>query len=88
MVLLAALGAGQQGSAGRVLEDFADALAGLGGALEVVLGTDLLLHRHTLQAMWSDTGIQTQNDSPSRSATAQAREWQLSRRRRVACSSG
>ena len=50
MVLLAAAaGAGEQGSAGRVLEDLAHALARLGRAFEVVLGADLLRYRHTLR---------------------------------------
>lgn len=49
VVLLATLGAREQGGAGSVLEDFADALAGLGGALEVVLGADLLCYGHTLR---------------------------------------
>lgn len=50
VVLLATLGARQEGGTSSVLEDFTDTLAGLGGALEVVLGADLLRYRHTLYA--------------------------------------
>jgi len=46
--LLPALALAQQRRPRRVLEDLAHALAGLGRALEVVLGTDLLCNGHAL----------------------------------------
>ena len=49
MVLLAALGTGEQRGASGVLEHLADTLARLGRALEIVLGADLLCYCHTLQ---------------------------------------
>jgi hypothetical protein len=39
---------GEQSSTGSVLENFADALVGLGGALEVFVGTNLLADLLTL----------------------------------------
>ena len=48
MVLLARL-ALQESRAGGILEHLAHTLAGLSRALEVVLGSDLLLDCHTLQ---------------------------------------
>lgn len=41
---------GQEGRARGVLEDFPDAIVGLGRAFEVVSSTDLLLHFFTLFA--------------------------------------
>ena len=47
-VLLARLGAREQGGARSVLEHLADTLTRLRGTFEIVLGADLLGHGHTL----------------------------------------
>lgn len=48
LLVLGAATAREQSSAGGVLEDLVDALVGLGGALEVLVGTNLLADLLTL----------------------------------------
>lgn len=51
--LLVSLGeTGEEGGTGGVLENFAHALTGLGTALEVVAGTDLLHYGHALLVLF------------------------------------
>ena len=49
VAMLLALASAEQGRPRGVLEDFADTLAGLGGAFEVVLCADLLRDGHALR---------------------------------------
>lgn len=51
MTLLRALGPGQERCTGGVLEHLAHTLTRLGGALEIVLRTDLLSDGHTLDTL-------------------------------------
>lgn len=54
VALLATLAPGKEGSASRILENLSNTLPSPSGALEVLLGANLLCHGHTLCIIQSE----------------------------------